>query len=101
MESVHRSASHQRTLGTLFQHPLTHNIEWREVVSLFESLGSAVEGGHETLHVTINKQTIVLHPPKHKGLSEDLVMQIRHFLMRAGVEPPHPDKGPNSDPPPA
>ncbi len=101
MDSVHRAASHQRTLGKLFQHPMTHSMEWREVVSLLDSLGTTTEGGHDTLHATVNKVTVVLHRPRHKDVPEEQIMQIRHFLSRAGVEPPHPTKGPNSDSPPA
>jgi hypothetical protein len=97
MASVHRAASHQRTLGMLFEHPMNHNIEWREVVHLLESLGTAVEGADDAFHVTVNNQTVVLHRPKHKDLTAEQIMQLRHFLLRAGIEPPHPTKGPNSD----
>jgi len=101
MTSVHRAASHERILGMLFEHPMSHNIEWNDVVHLLQAIGTAVAGHHDTLHVTINNETVVLHRPKHKALAEDQIMQIRHFLRRAGVEPPHPTKGPNSDPAPA
>jgi hypothetical protein len=97
MDSVHRAGSHQRTLGLLFEHPLNHNIEWREVVHLLESLGTAVDGTHDSLHVTVNNKSVVLHRPKHKDLVEEDIVQIRHFLLGAGVEAPHPTKGPNSN----
>ena len=98
MDSVHRAGAHQRTLGILFEHPMNHNIEWREVVHLLQSLGTAVDGVHNSLHVTVNNSTVVLYRPKHKDLAEEEIMQIRHFLLGAGVEPPHPPKGPNSAP---
>jgi hypothetical protein len=98
MASMHRAASHQRTLGMLFEHPMTHNIEWRQVVHLLQSLGTAVDGTHDSLHVTINNEAVVLRRPKHKDLAEEQIIELRHFLRRAGVEPPHPSKGPNSDP---
>ena len=101
MPSVPPAASHQRILGMLFEHPMSHNIEWRQVVHLLESLGTTVDGTHDSLHVTVNNETIVLHEPKHKDLAEEQIVQIRHFLLRAGIEPPHPTKGPNSDPAPA
>jgi hypothetical protein len=101
MASVNTVTSHQRILGMLFEHPMSHNIEWRQVVHLLESLGTAVEGSHDSLHVTVNNEAIVLHRPKHKDLSEEQIVQIRHFLVRAGVQAPHPTKGPNSDPAPA
>jgi hypothetical protein len=94
MDSGHRAASHERVLGMLFQHPMTHNIEWRQVVALLDSLGTTVNGGHDSLHATVNNETVVLHRPKHKEVPEEQVMQLRHFLIRAGIEPPHPTKGP-------
>jgi len=97
MDSVHRAGSHQRTLGLLFEHPLNHNIEWRAVVHLLQSLGTAVDGAHDSLHVTVNNKSVVLHRPTHKDLAEADIVQIRHFLLGAGVEPPHPTKGPNSN----
>jgi hypothetical protein len=81
----------------LFEHPMNHNIEWREVVHLLESLGTVVEGANDSFHVTVNSQTVVLHRPRQKDLTAEQIMQLRHFLLRAGVEPPHPAKGPNSD----
>jgi hypothetical protein len=96
MPSAHRAASHERTLGMLFEHPMPHNIEWRNVVHLLEALGTTVDGTHDSVHVTVNNETVVLHRPKHKDLTEEQVMQVRHFLLRAGIEPPHPSKGPSA-----
>ena len=96
MASAHRAASHERTLGLLFEHPMSFNIEWPDVVALFEALGTASEGTHDSLHVTVNNQTVVLHRPNNKSLGADEITQIRHFLLRAGIEAPHPAKGPNS-----
>jgi hypothetical protein len=101
MSAIDPTASHQRVLGMLFEHPMSHNIEWRQVVHLLDSLGTTADGTHDSLHVTVNNETIVLHRPKHKDLAEEQIVQIRHFLLRAGIAPPHPTKGPNSDPAPA
>jgi hypothetical protein len=90
-------ASHERTLGLLFEHPTSHNIEWRDVDSLLNSLGTATEGANGAVHITVNGQTVVLHRPKHKDVTEEQVIELRHFLRRAGIEPPHPAKGPGSD----
>ena len=98
-DSDHRAASHQRTLGILFEHPIARNAEWRDVVHLLESLGTVVDGAKGTVHVTVNGQSTVFHRPKHKDVTDgDQLMQIRHFLLRAGVEPPHPEKGPTAGP---
>lgn len=34
---------HRNTPRQLFQHPASHNIEWRAVVSLLETVGSVVQ----------------------------------------------------------
>ena len=33
----------RRTLDAIFQHPLSHNLSWREVVNLFSAIGGAEE----------------------------------------------------------
>jgi hypothetical protein len=97
MVPEHRAATHQRTLEMVFEHPMSHNIEWRNIVSLLESIGTVVEGTHDALHVTVNDETVVLRRPKHKDIPEEQLMQLRHFLRRAGVEPAAPRKEPNPE----
>jgi hypothetical protein len=46
-EPAHLSNHHRNTLRQIFQHPVSHNIEWQAVVSLLEAVGSVVE--HEAL----------------------------------------------------
>jgi hypothetical protein len=88
MPPVHRAAVHERTIEMLFAHPLSRNIEWRDVVHLLQSIGTTTEGGHDTLHATVNGQTVILHGTEHKALRAEQVMQLRHFLRAAGVEVP-------------
>ena len=61
-EPEHLSNHHRTTLRQVFQHPVSHNIEWRSVVSLLEAVGSveahhdgkvAVKGWAETSEVTV------------------------------------------------
>lgn len=42
-EPAHLSNHHRNTLRQLFQHPVSHNVDWRAVVSLLEAVGSIVE----------------------------------------------------------
>jgi len=39
-EPVHLNHHHRDTLAQIFTHPLSHNIEWRAVLSLLEALGA-------------------------------------------------------------
>jgi hypothetical protein len=77
-----------RTLRQVFQHPIAVNIKWRDIVHLLESLGAEVEtiGGHESVRLNGEEQTFRI--PHGKTLdNKDHVVQIRHFLERAGVKP--------------
>ena len=42
-EPVHLSNHHRNTLRQIFQHPVSHNIEWRAVVSLLDAAGYGTE----------------------------------------------------------
>ena len=42
-EPVHLNNHHRNTLRQIFQHPVSHNIEWHAVVSLLEAIGSVAE----------------------------------------------------------
>ncbi len=39
-EPMHLCNHHHNTRRQIFQHPVSHNIEWRAVVSLLEAVGS-------------------------------------------------------------
>ena len=41
-EPAHLNNHHRNTLRQIFQHPVSHNIEWHAVVSLLEAIGSVV-----------------------------------------------------------
>jgi hypothetical protein len=78
------TGSHLRTYRTIFQHPVSHNLGWRDVHALFRELGQLEEEPNGNLKVTRNGQTMVLHPPRTKDVSEtDEVMSLRHFLERS------------------
>jgi hypothetical protein len=78
------SGAHLRTYETIFQHPISHNLEWRSVRALLEHLGEVVEASNGNLKVTRNGQTIVLHRANTKDVgSADEVMSLRHFLKKS------------------
>ncbi len=80
------TGSHLRTYERIFQHPLSHNLEWRDVHSLLGKLGSVVEEPNGNLKVTRNGQNLVLHPTRAKDLETEEIMTLRHFLK--GSETP-------------
>ena len=82
------TGSHLRTYNTLFQHPVSHNLEWRAVRALFDHIAEVVEQPNGNLRVTRNGQVLVLHPPRTKDVAEtDELMGLRHFLERSEKTP--------------
>lgn len=88
-QSTTLNASDLHTYKTIFQHPISHNLDWRAVRVLLGNLGHVAETPNGNLKVTRNGQTLVLHPPRTKDVSEpDEVMALRHFLERSETNPP-------------
>jgi len=87
-------SSHTRTLGMVFDHPTSHNIEWKDVIHMLDQIGTTSDAGHDGLRVTVNGKTVVFHHTYDKTLTDDQVRQMRHFLAEAGMQPEHPPKGP-------
>jgi hypothetical protein len=78
------TGSHLRTREKIFRHPAAHNLDWREVRSLFERLGRVDEEPNGNLRVIINGQTEIYPAPRTKEVKEmDELMKLRHFLERA------------------
>jgi hypothetical protein len=86
-EPEHLSNHHRTTLRQIFQHPVSHNIEWRAVVSLLEAIGSVTEHHDGKVAVTVGSQTAFLDRPPHKDVSEQAVVDLRHLLDVAGYQP--------------
>lgn len=76
------TGSHLRTYNRIFQHPLSHNLEWRDVKALFDEIGQIEQEPNGNLKVTRNGLHLVLHPEGAKDVSNaDELMAIRHFLI--------------------
>ena len=78
---------HRRTLGKLFEHPPSRNVEWREVVSLLEAIGTVRKEHNGKLAVTLGPETEVLHPPHGKDVDAQTVVDLRRMLENAGYGP--------------
>jgi hypothetical protein len=77
--------NHQRnTLRQLFQHPVSHNIEWHAVLSLLEAVGSTVEQHGGKVAVTVGSQTEFFDPPAHKDIDAQAIVDLRRMLSGAG-----------------
>jgi hypothetical protein len=87
-EPGHLSNRHRNTLRQLFQHPVSHNIEWRAVVSLLQAVGSVVEHHDGTVAVTVGSKTEFFDPPAQKDIDTQAVVDLRRMLSAAGYGAP-------------
>jgi hypothetical protein len=77
-------SAHRDTLAKIFGHPSSGNIEWRQVKSLLEAVGTTEERGGK-LRVTIEGQTQVLQPPRGKDIDQQMIVDLRRMLRDAGI----------------
>jgi hypothetical protein len=83
-EPDHLSGHHRDTLLEIFQHPTKHNIEWHDVVSLLDEVGS-VERRHDGKYlVRVGDETEVFTRPKEKDIDVQQVVDLRRMLTGAG-----------------
>jgi hypothetical protein len=74
---------HRDTLEKLFRHA-GGNVEWRQVRSLLEALGTVSEEHDGRLRATLGGQTEVFRPPHTKEVGPQMMVDLRRFLTRAG-----------------
>ncbi len=82
------ASSHLRTYEKIFQHPLSHNLPWRDVLALFSQLGEVVTERNGNLRITLNGHPLVMPTPHMKDVAEvKEMMKLRHFLEQAEAKP--------------
>jgi hypothetical protein len=82
------TGSHLRTFNTIFQHPVSHNLEWRAVRALMGRIGEVTEEPNGNLKVMRNGRTLVLHPHRTKDVAEtEELMVLRHFIEESDGAP--------------
>jgi thiamine biosynthesis lipoprotein ApbE len=83
-ESPHLDSAHRDTLSRLFQHPASHNIEWHDIVSLLEAVGSVDESHDGKFTVTVGEETETFERPRDKDIDVQQVVDLRRMLTNAG-----------------
>jgi hypothetical protein len=84
---VHLNNHRRNTLRQIFQHPVSHNIEWHAVVSLLEAIGSVVEHHDGVVAVTVGSETEFFGVPAHKDIDTQMVVDLRRMLSGTGYGP--------------
>ena len=77
------SGRNQHTYESIFHHPVAHNLEWHDVISLLNEIASVAEERNGVFQVTSNGQMLSLQAPKHKDAPIEMVLEIRDFLERS------------------
>lgn len=99
------SRHHQRTLETIWVHPITRNLRLTEVEALLEALGAELQRQGPRLEVRFPDGPVswILSGSGslHQGdLDPEAITRLRHLLQAAGVTPGHPQsvpEGPRGD----
>jgi hypothetical protein len=76
---------HRTTAHKIFGHPLNHNIQWHDVISLLERFGEVHETHRGNWAVSRNGEVTSFGTSRGRDLNEDQVMRVRHFLQSVGV----------------
>ncbi len=66
------------------EHPTSHNIEWRAVVSLLEAVGEVTVRHDGKVAVAIGPELEFLVPPAGKDVDDQMVIDLRRMLTNAG-----------------
>ena len=71
----------------IFGHPVSHNIEWHDVVSLLGKVGTVVQEPNERWTVTLGTTTQTFDQPRHHDIDVAQVVDLRRMLEAAGITP--------------
>jgi hypothetical protein len=77
-------AKHEDTLEKILNHPASGNVEWRQVRSLLESVGTVTNHHNGRFEITIGDETEVFDPPKDKDVDKQMIVDLRRMLTNAG-----------------
>ena len=84
---AHLSSHHRDTIMKIFTHPASGNIEWRDVLSLLDYLGTTAEERNGKFKVTLGSETEVLEAPRGKDIDAQMIVDLRRMLRQAGITP--------------
>jgi hypothetical protein len=87
-EPVHLNNHHRAALAKIFQHPVSHNLEWKDAISLMSAVANVEEKHDGKFVITLGSQTQSFERPKHKDLAAQEVLDLRRLLSASGFEAP-------------
>ena len=86
-EGINLDGHHRITVERIFSHPVSHNIQWHDVLSLLESMDAVTEEHDGRYAVTLGSETQTFDAPRHHDIDEQQVIDLRRMLRGAGITP--------------
>jgi hypothetical protein len=86
------SHHHRETIDRIFGHPTSGNIEWRQVRSLLDAVGTVTEEHSGKIVVEVGPDRKTFHVPRDKDIDDQMVRELRALLADAQLVPPEVDK---------
>lgn len=82
--AVHLNNHHRDTLVSIFQHPASHNIEWKAVISLLSAVGDVDETKEGRFRVVLGGEEQSFTRPRNKDIDVQTIVDLRRMLTKAG-----------------
>jgi len=82
----HLSGHHRDTLLQIFQQETNYNVEWHDVMSLLEAIGSIEQEHGDMFLFRIGQETQVLRRPSDKDIDGQQLVDLRRILTSAGYD---------------
>lgn len=76
---------HRDTLKKILDHPTSGNVEWRQVLSLLEAVGTVEEEHNGKFKVTLGTETETIGRPHGKDVDRQMIVDLRRMLTGAGL----------------
>jgi hypothetical protein len=77
---------HRKILHSLFEHPVSANISFKDVERVLADLGADLDSrSGDRVAVALNGHKAVFHRAHH-SMAKDEVVSLRHFLEACGIK---------------
>jgi hypothetical protein len=86
-EKIELDGHHKATVEKIFTHPVSHNIQWHDVLSLLKQVGTATEQHDGRYTVVLGSETQTFDAPRHHDIDEQQVVDLRRMLKGIGIQP--------------
>jgi hypothetical protein len=79
----------KKTLSVIFKNPISSNIEYREIISLFKAMDAKIieDKSGSRVGIILKGYSITIHAPHpQKEMKKYAIRDIREFLLKTGVK---------------